>query len=350
MSDERFDRGAGGLDDAVVGRLVRLADDDEPTPEALDRARLVLRPRWQLVVGRRRRLRRLAVVGAAAAVILVALTLALRPPWLTGTAVHPVATVARVLGDVEVRPTGGGPDQAQRLEAGTALAPGAWLETSPSSRIALALDGGTSVRLDAGTRVQLPAAGVLVLESGAVYGDRPPGGVTLEVRTGPATVRDIGTQFEVRKLDDGLSIKVREGLVGVSSATTSVEVAAGGQLVLNTDGSVSRTEVHPMAADWEWTRTVSPPFLIEGRSAVALLDWVSRETGLAISFEDAEVERFAGQALLHGPEVSMSPEAAPAALLPACGLDARREGDAFVVGWRDALSGDKRQEVHPPGS
>ena len=64
---------------------------------------------------------------------------------------------------------------------------------------------------------------------------------------------------------------------------------------------------------------------------IAFLDWVSGETGLWIRFADPELERFAGETLLHGAVQELTPSDAADVVLVSCGLAAERDGAALVV-------------------
>ena len=89
------------------------------------------------------------------------------------------------------RPTGAG----RRLRTGERV------ETAADSRAMFVLTGGTIVKVDHNTQVSLDR-GVLTLDRGALYVDAGPEANDRDVvvRTQLATVRHLGTEFEVRGL------------------------------------------------------------------------------------------------------------------------------------------------------
>ncbi len=160
------------------------------------------------------------------------------------------------------------------------------LATAERGRLALRLGSGHSVRLDAGTRVSVLADRVLALAHGAVYVDSgsPSAVGAIEIRTPLGSIRDVGTQFEVRWLTTSVRVRVREGKVGLQGAGTSVEVGAGHELEVTESGRIDRREWTP-AAGLDWIDTVTPMYRIDGRSLKEFLDWMARERGLRLRFD-----------------------------------------------------------------
>ncbi len=52
--------------------------------------------------------------------------------------------------------------------------------------------------------------------------------------------------------------------------------------------------------DWEWVESIAPPYQIENRLLSDFLQWVARETGRHIRFQDDNAKRLASQTRLHG--------------------------------------------------
>jgi hypothetical protein len=262
-----------------------------------------------------------------------------------------VARVAALAGEVSVRrPGGAGAGPAERLAVGQELPPGAELEAAganrtpggaPEGRAALRLAGGAEIRLDGGTRLRLRSAAVLELERGAVYVDsgadsaaeRGSGG-GLAVRTPAGVVRDVGTQFEVRLPaagDPALRVRVRSGAVEVDRGGDVYPAAAGTELTVGADGSVTRGAVATHGDPWAWAIGAAPRFAIEGRTLAEFLAWVARETGREIRFADPGLEPAAGGIVLHGTLGEATAEEAPAVVLPGAGLRGRIDGGVLVV-------------------
>jgi len=328
-----------GGDDDPIARLLREAGARPAVPqETSARVRSAVHAHWraQYQVLRRRRIVLWAGCSLAAA---AAIVVAIRPGgWFPkahppGTT-EPIATVQRAEGSV--RREGGG-----LLRVGDSLASGIELTTGADGRIALSLAGGESVRLDWDTQVRLEPRTVLNLNRGAVYidsGTRSARRSPLAVRTEMGTVRDIGTQFEVRIGDDSLQVSVREGAAHLTHGGRPFEVLAGTRLRVRTEGP---TETRPLAAgdpDWAWVLTIAPPFDLEGRTLGDYLDWVSRETGWRVQFADRSLEQTAVREILHGSIQGLRPDETPAAVLPPCGLRHRLTVGTLMV-----------ERLEPPG-
>ncbi len=309
-------------DEERIERLLRLADAGPEIPAGgEERIKAAVRPLWRQQV-RRRAARRWLVGGAlaaAAAAVLVLLLIVPRRPEPAVPAM-PVARVELVRGPVDV--------SLRR----TPLYAGARLHTSPGSRAALRLGEGASLRLDGDTTVRLIAAHVVQLEHGAVYIDSGgPQTRPLEVRTAFGSVRDIGTRFEVRA-EGRLLVRVREGSVHVVTGARRFRLDAGYESRSEAGGS---SEIRAFVPDGSsWTAAIAPPFLIEGRTVAALLDWCSRETGLAVRYVDAEAERAARTTLLHGSADDLQPLEAAEVILPTAGLQAERGKGELLIRLR----------------
>ena len=276
----------------LVERLVRLADGGPEIPaDGAARIKSAVKPLWEQEVSSRASRRRLLWgAGALAAAAAVAIAVRLIP--------HPQPDVPL-------------------------------LRTDAERRFSLTMDGGQSLRLDFNTTARLLASDVVELERGAVYIDseRAPG---VEVRTRFGVIRDIGTQFEVRA-GESLIVRVREGKVSFSDRSGSVVIDAGNAMTVDR-ASRAMTRIAPDAAEWEWVQFLAPPFEIEGRPVVALLDWVKRETGLQVHYESPEAEKIARTAILHGSIEQLTPAEAAETILPTAGLRVTREGNTLKVG------------------
>jgi hypothetical protein len=284
---------------------------------------------------------------AAAALLLVAATLVLRgprrepvppTPAALARAATVVASVERVDGEVTLGEDGG--SGSRRIAAGAEVTVGATLETAADGRLALRAEG-RSVRLDRGSRVRFEGVSRLFVERGAVYVDSPRGGAApaLVVATVWGEFHEVGTQFEVRAepaADLAARLRVREGSVEFRGRGRDSRAGSGEELALTADGSVRRAAVPVHGAEWEWVVASAPPLAIEGVTARRFLDWVARESGLALEFADARAEAAAGSAVLHGSIAGIALVEAPAAVLPACGLAHEIAGGRLRVSLRTA--------------
>lgn len=308
-------------EDEIVARLIRLAGRRKPVPAArAARVRAVVREEWREVTRSRRRRRsiaRLAWFFAAAATVFAALALAGWKAEVGPWAPPPPVGVVEVV------------DGPSGLSPGLELLPGAVIETGPEGRMAIRLRQGHSVRLDRDTLLRIGSNARLALESGAVYADSGPGraatgSVTVTTRFG--SVRDIGTQFEVRVSESATRVRVREGLVEMEHSGGMETARAGTEVEVDGDGNLRRAAVPVGGPEWGWVTAIAPPFDLDGASLSEFLAWVSRETGLRVVYQDASTAAAAPGISLSGSVEGLTPEEALAAVLPTCGLVHRVEG------------------------
>lgn len=337
-------------DEARVGELIETAGARPEVPrEDLDAivaaARVEWRQRWGREAERRPPLgsgrRWVAAAALVAATLAVAMGLAGWWRSSRGGAEAPavVARVERVTGPVRLAAAEGAP---RELAAGDPVPAGATVETGgaelgPRGRVSLRLASGATVRLDAETRLRLASAQGLELDLGAVYvdtGTAEPGGVALEVRTPLGEARDVGTQFTVRA-EGGehgtVRVQVRDGAVELARGRSIYRAGPGDELVIRGDGSVERREVSRYGRDWEWVIAAAPLFELEGRTLRELLDWVSRETGWRVLFEDDALAASADGIVLHGSLGDLRADQAAFTVLPGAGLEAELGGGVLVV-------------------
>ena len=110
------------------------------------------------------------------------------------------------------------------------------------------LDLGTRavVRASAGTTVEVgalePCELVIALHEGSVSIEaRDLGGGTLAVRTPEARVTVRGTRFDVHRRGDATDVTVREGVVVVAAASSTIELRAG-ERARASGGTITRSE------------------------------------------------------------------------------------------------------------
>lgn len=219
----------------------------------------------------------------------------------------------------------------ERFVVGDELAAGAELTTVPTERLALRMTSGHSVRLEANSRIRLASASRLELEYGAVYVDSGIDGVAhgLEVSTPLGTVREVGTQFEVR-VDTTMRVRVREGSVALSHGSQTFAAGRGEQLTVDLVGAVERSTIAITGPDWAWVLETAPSLDVEGRPLRSYLDWISRETGWEVRFDDPSLEPYASETV-YGTIDEMTPEKSLMAILPSARLGYRLEGDVLVI-------------------
>ena len=319
--------------DSQIADLLKLAGR-RPSPGAarLQQARDAARVEWQRSLAVRGRRRIWVTSAAAASVALLAASSWLWTMRPREVVERPeIATVQVVAGTVRITDADGRPVAAvdgriRRLRAGDRV------EVAERGRAAFQLQG-TSVRLAGGTEVVFTSIGRLQLAQGVAYIDADParraGSVTVETRF--ATVRHVGTQFELRADPGSLDVRVREGEVSVDTSAGRLTTHAGEALLIGRDHRVARRTIATSGPEWAWVATMPQPFVLEGATVSAFLEWVSREQGWRWEYADSAARRIAERAVLHGTIDGLSPEEAVRAVLPALALTARRDGDRLIV-------------------
>ena len=316
MNDHTLQDDRRGEDADLAALLRSVGPRPTPAADITAEVRAAVAAEWRATVAARQPKRRFTqpwlALAASVAVLAVAVGVAL-PRWKA--AGGPVATVARVTGDAEIRHSTDG--TWQPLTATSPVAASDEIRTSRSGRVALRRPDGLEVRLDTDTQLAFAGGELARLATGSVYVDAgTPGSGRGEfvVGTPYGDVRHVGTQYLASVQVDALLVTVREGSIAVDRGQVPVVARAGESLAVHQDGSVARAQIDPHGQAWHWAAAVAPEFTIEGRSLDEFLAWAGRETGRKIVYTSADAAREAEQTQLKGSTSGLSPEAAVAAV------------------------------------
>ena len=304
--------------------------------ERAERVRSAARSQWMRELTRRTRRRRAMWIATLAAVAVIAIAgLALRGP---AAPIGPESAirVARVANDVRMR-TGSIPllRSTETLRTDSSVPAGASLMTGGDGRAALRVAGGRSIRMDGGTTLRVLSDRTFVLVTGSVYVDSGTGaadelaGFRLDTPFGP--VEDTGTQFEARVHEGTLLLRAREGSVRLRGAAGALTVSAGERLELGPGGRVDRSSEATTSPAWGWAEAIAPLMTIEGRSLREFLDWLARERGGHVQFDDPALAIRATEIVLRGTIDGMSLDEALLSVSATSALSTRWEGDVLVV-------------------
>jgi len=342
MSDSNDANGGTGrpVDAATAGwiaHLLRLTGPRPPAPpERAARVKAAVHAHWHARLDHRRRTRRMWTgISMAVAASLLVTSAAISWRLLQPT---PVAAIAGRVEHVVFSSWAFGTTQASSLRrplsTGEALPAGTRIETEAAGRLALRLVSGHALRLDAGTSLTLLSERSIALHRGAVYVDS--GGpralaTPMEIRTSLGAIRDVGTQFEVRWMAEGLQIRVREGLVQFGAPGEAIEVGMGQQLEIDAHGAIRSQAMDAVERPWDWIGDAAPPFAIDGRPLGQFLEWVRRERGLGLRFSDPELEGEASAIILKGSIQGLTSDQAIESVLATCGFRHRLEGGVLVI-------------------
>lgn len=324
------------LESDDLARVIRAAGRRPMPPQGdYDAVFAAAHGAWQMKLRSRRRR---FVAYAAAACVLVALGAALLWP-LGGGNIAPVATVRLVSGDVAVFSVETGMwAPLEGAASAPTIATGDRVRTARGAGVELELVPGTSVRLAESTELAIGAANRLRLVAGTAYVDTGAATRDLQFETSLGTLRDIGTQFEVRMSETGLRVRVRSGRVELRPSSGSRQLAnAEEQLELRRDGLVARTPFPATDARWSWAEQLAVIPLPRGRAHVEYLTWIAAETGRELRFETESARLYAQTYMLDGDPSGYAPTALLEIIERSSRLEAHRSDDTrtMLVGLRD---------------
>ena len=312
----------GAPEDDFIARLMRLAGPRPAIPDdTRARVHASVRREWRSAVARRRALRWAIPAAVAAGLLLVAvfggrLPLSVAPP---------VATVA--MGDARASASGTRLVSGDAVHAGDSLAAG-------DGGLALAFEGGLSLRAAAHTAATIDGVDEITVSSGRVYSDSGPSNRhdrAMRVHTPVGSATDHGTQFAVGYEDGVMTVAVREGNVQVSAPRASYAADAGQKLTLQTGREAVFDEIAPYDRSWEWAAALAPPFDINERPVIEFLEWAARETGRELTFATDGARLAARAKQLSGSIAGLTPSEAIEAVLPTTRFVARIDDRRMIV-------------------
>jgi len=327
------------IEESSIERVLRAAGGRDQPSESLERhVRAAVYAEWRATVARRRWRRSGAWFAAAASVAIAAFGLWVNRPPVESSRDN-VARVSRVIGTVGSREHSWTLANVWRrwkpVDAQQPLTAGDDVMTGRNGRAALALVDGSSLRLDRDTRVALLDSEHVELLKGAVYvdaGTAPSGSHALRIDTPAGAVRHLGTQYEVRLLNTGVRIRVREGRVELRTPPAeAARVHAGEQLIVAPSGAHQRAAIGPSGMEWAWVMDAAPQFDMEGRSLRDFMAWVGRELGQEIVFSSQESEAEAERSMLHGSVSALAPAEALQAVLSTTRLHSRQQDGRILI-------------------
>ncbi len=287
-----------------------------PAAGDIEAAKSAVRAEWLAVIHKRKRLRRFASFAVAASVLLA---LALILNVINAPLVKPaqVASINQSLGSIYVL------GEQSRLQATgnlSSIAAGQTIVTGKESGLGLTWGGGGSLRIDAHSRVTFISATVIELESGRVYFDSMNLKAQLEVHTEHGVVTHLGTQYMTSVDGQSLSVSVREGRVSVDGLYYDEIAEERQQLTLTGSARPEVLNIPPFGDRWSWIEATAPSASFDGKTVFEFLQWVARETGFEIEFQNDSVKTVAETEVLHG-EVDSEPRVALRQYLLTTNLD-----------------------------
>ena len=126
-------------------------------------------------------------------------------------------------------------------------------------------------------------------------------------------------------------MRVREGECLLEAAGESHSALRGQQLSRAADGTLTRHEIEPYDAAWEWVVDTAPRILIDGRPLAQVLTEVGRELGREVRYADTEVETLARDSILSGPPEGFAPRVVLDTVLHSDGLRHQVENGSILI-------------------
>jgi ferric-dicitrate binding protein FerR (iron transport regulator) len=152
------------------------------------------------------------------------------------------------------------------------------------------MDQGSSLTVHSDSEVWLHSGRIYIdsnIDSDPRTKDRNAGSIT--VVTPYATIRDVGTQFEVSVSGEALEVATREGRVNVQLGENRLESGAEGgtgeRLIIRSLELEERRPVSTTGEEWLWTQSSRPLFEVRDRSVADYLEWAARESGRMLVYE-----------------------------------------------------------------
>ncbi|MCI0417388.1 FecR family protein [bacterium] len=310
----------------LLGMLLRMGGSRPSIPEDVrSRVQSAVHAHWKQNLNARSQKKFLIFFsGAIAASILICV---LVWQFMTRETANPVSVgIVENLQGTVLKDTKNEP-----LVRGGTLMSGTTLQSGETGRLLVRMLRGVSLRLDVNSRLHLKSESVYVLEQGAAYLDCNRSGGSIALVTPMGTVRDKGTQFEVRLQEGKMQIQVREGSVLLEQNGAEKTVAAGSRLIVDENGSAFFSTISSYGSDWNWISEVAPGFPMEGLSLIEFLNWVTRENGWSLQFAEPSMRDSASKVILHGSVKDLSPQQMLSAVLPVCGLTYSVENGVLAV-------------------
>ena len=309
MQHDNSDERTVPADRDVLGELIQAAGRrPTPSPENHAQTFAAAHRAWRQKVRSTKRRQHAYALAATFAAIVIGLGAVLR---LAPEGPLPVAATAVVVhGDAAVFSPATG-TWLPLTGRGVQIAPGSRVRTETNGRSAFRLGQEISLRLNTDSELVLRSASELELVAGTIYVDSGPATRPgrVEIATTHGTIRDIGTQFEVAASADTVRLRIREGLVQLyrSGQQPEVEGMAGEELLIDSAGMIQRDRFSPFDPEWGWAEALAGPPNVDGMPVLEFLNWVARETGREIRYEERGVQLAAGTAVLYGSAQDLTP-------------------------------------------
>ncbi|MCG8434543.1 MAG: FecR domain-containing protein [Gammaproteobacteria bacterium] len=293
-----------------IAGLIRAAGlRQSPRPEFVADLRVQLLHEWREQVSRQRdtRRKRRAIGAGLAAGIIVAVA-----GWLSlyTPASEREFKVLSVQGSPVIAQSSGG---ERGVLPNDVIPFDSVIATGINDRASLAIGGSGSLRIDSLSEVRFTDPNRIGLTAGRIYIDFESAHAEdkIVVTTPLGDVRDVGTQFIVALVDEDVIVQVRNGKVTMHHPAKSVDVLPGERLQVSSAGDAIKEPAAYSGEQWQWVEALADQFDFKDATVAEFLEYVHKETGLRVVYENDLVAERAGRIRFGGE----FPELAPRELL-----------------------------------
>jgi len=199
-----------------------------------------------------------------------------------------------------------------------------------TTRVALRLPNGQSVRIDGATRVVLVSPALLELQRGALYVDSTRLD-NLVIRTKAGSFTPIGTQFEVRVDESTTRLRIREGRVAFDRENRRDVATAGEELSVDARGNIARAPLRADDPQWQWVIALAKLPAIEGQTLEWFLRFFARQQGWKLEYASPSASELASKTILHGTVEGMSLDDALRTVARSTGIEYHIESGVLSV-------------------
>lgn len=266
-----------------AGRRTPIPDDVRGRLESSFRAELGKSQRQQ-------RNTRFTAIGALAASVFVGFFLLLNSP--TSVDRETVANVLFDKGEVNWSfDSDTGP-----LRKGNVIAKGDVIRTTEGSASISPEGSMINIRLAAGTEIVFESNETVRLNHGSIYVDADPEAphFPMVILANGLSVEHIGTQYLVSRQGMTIEIAVREGEVEIENGLDTIRSQSEnglGEVVMFQDGDLKeQSVVSTFDSRWAWASELAPALETDNLEISEFLEWVSRQSGYEIVYENVEIE------------------------------------------------------------
>tara|TARA_R110000782_G_scaffold152877_7_gene245453 strand:+ start:1348 stop:2355 length:1008 start_codon:yes stop_codon:yes gene_type:complete len=282
------------VDEMIDGVLSSASPRAAPRKNRKEEIYGELRSEWLAGVSSEKRTRRYVISGVAASIVAaLVLTLQLN---IGSPEISPEAVLVRSTGNgttVNGRPVEG----RIPINAPLRFHQGDVLSTGPDAAIAVAWNELGSLRVSSSSTVVFASNERVELLDGNIYYDSRPhdasGSATIVVDTPFGQIHHVGTQFIASVGSSGVRVSVREGEVSYGDGTENVVVNAGQSAFIDDSYVATFSSIAATDDAWSWATEIAPRLVVDGRSTREIIEWLSRETGRVVVYENRAAEDYA---------------------------------------------------------